>query len=97
MLRKQMPQNPMWKKMIKDTKWFQTYAGGTKKALIMEAQTHGGTQQVICIDGGTITQVEQEEMPRILSEAASDAAKSGVCLNTNMRTMSYVVFIEEFT
>ena len=33
--------------------------------------------QVICINGGPITQVEQEEMPRILSEARSDAAKSG--------------------
>ena len=57
----------MWKKMVKDTKWFQTYSGGTKKALIMEAQGAGGAElPVVCVDGGMITQVQQEEMPNIL-------------------------------
>jgi hypothetical protein len=37
-LRQIQPQNPMWKKMIKDTKWFDTYEGGSKKAVMMVAQ-----------------------------------------------------------
>eukprot|EP01048_Picozoa_sp_COSAG05_P027687 COSAG05_NODE_8200_length_727_cov_0.815287_2_plen_156_part_01 len=30
LLRKADPDNPTWKLMIKDTKWFQTYVGGVK-------------------------------------------------------------------
>ena len=42
--------NDMWKKMVKDTKWFQTYCGGVKKFLSALAQDHsGGMLLVICI------------------------------------------------
>jgi hypothetical protein len=51
-----------------------------KKFLSAEAQGSTGALPVICINGGMVTQVEQEEMPRILSEAAGDAQKSGVSL-----------------
>ena len=61
----------VWKKLIKDTKWFQTYCGAVKKAMMMEAQDYEGALDVICIHGGSITQVEQEEMPRLLGEASA--------------------------
>jgi hypothetical protein len=35
-------------------------------------------------------------MPRVLSEAASDAAKCGVTLRTSTRTMTYSAFLKEF-
>ena len=42
--------NPIWKSMIKDTKWFQTYCGGVKKFLSALAQEHEGiVLHVICI------------------------------------------------
>jgi hypothetical protein len=42
--------NDMWKKMVKDTKWFQTYCGGVKKFLSALAQDHsGGMLLVVCI------------------------------------------------
>jgi hypothetical protein len=91
------PDNTMWKKMIKDTKWFETYKGGTKKALIVEAQSAAGASLlVVCIDGGPITKVEQEEMSTILTDAKSDAAASGVTLNYNLQTMSYYTFVSKF-
>jgi hypothetical protein len=46
--------------------------------------------------GGPITQVEQEEMALILSEAKADASKSGVTLSTSLVTMEYCVFLERY-
>ena len=43
--------------------------GGVKKALAMEAQVSGDVLDVVCINGGPITQVEQEEMPSLLADA----------------------------
>ena len=50
----------------------------------------------VCLQGGMITQVEQEEMPRLLSEAKSDAEKSGVKLLYSSRNMSYCEFLEDY-
>ena len=62
-----------------------------------QAQEHPGvTLEVGCIDGGPITQVEQEEMLRILSEAKADAAKSGVKMNTRLATMNYCEFLSRY-
>jgi ankyrin repeat protein len=84
------------KELILGTKWFQAYTGGVKKFLSAEAQGFDGTQVIICIDGGTVTQVEQQEMSRILAEATADAKKSGVVLRTRMQTMSYCEFLRRF-
>ena len=46
--------------------------------------------------GGPITQVEQEEMPRLLKEAQADAKMLGVKLRTRMVTMEYADFLEEY-
>lgn len=46
--------------------------------------------------GGPITQVEQEEMALILSEAKADALKSGVTMSTSMVTMEYCDFLEKY-
>ena len=48
-----------------------TAHGQVKKAMMMEAQDYEGALDVICIHGGSITQVEQEEMPRLLGEASA--------------------------
>jgi hypothetical protein len=84
------------KELILGTKWFQAYTGGVKKFLSAEAQGFDDTQVIICIDGGTVTQVEQQEMSRILAEATADAKKSGVVLRTRMQTMSYCEFLRRF-
>ena len=75
----------------------QTAAASSKKFLASQAQEHpGATLEVGCIDGGPITQVEQEEMLRILSEAKADAAKSGVKMNTRLTTMNYCEFLSRY-
>lgn len=78
-----------WQQPIKDTKWFQTYSGAVKKSLCVLAQQVDGVIEVMCIDGGPITQVERATMPTLLYEAEQDSQKSGVVLQTNMRCMSY--------
>ena len=51
--------NDMWKKMVKDTKWFQTYCGGVKKFLSALAQEHsGGMLVVICIHVSSTRQIQ---------------------------------------
>ena len=54
------------------------------------------TLEVVCINGGPITQVEQEEMATILADAKADAAKSDVPMSTSMATMSYCQFLASF-
>eukprot|EP01048_Picozoa_sp_COSAG05_P002455 COSAG05_NODE_101_length_19100_cov_24.260144_8_plen_357_part_00 len=86
-----------WMTPIKGTKWFQTYKGGVKKALTMIQQERPGALLIVlCINGGPITQVEQLEMAAILSDAKTDAAKSGVSLLTELRTMSYHAFLKSY-
>ena len=59
-----------------------------------QAQEHPGvTLEVGCINGGPVTQVEQEEMAAILRDAKDDAAKSGVSMVTTLATMSYCQFL----
>ena len=75
--------------------------GGVKKFLMAQAQEHRDagrtvTLEVGCINGGPITQVEQEEMATILADARDDAAKSGVLMSPSMSTMSYCHFLARF-
>ena len=48
------------------------------------------------LQGGPITQVEQEEMAGILADAKADALKSGVTMNTNLVTMEYCDFLTRY-
>lgn len=57
---------------------------------------HGETEANGLSQGGPITQVEQEEMPRLLKEAQADAKMSGVDLRTRLVTMDYADFLEEY-
>ena len=51
---------------------------------------------MVLAQGGPVTQVEQEEMPRILTEAKSDALKKHVTMKTRMEVMDYTDFLEEY-
>ena len=46
--------------------------------------------------GGTITQVEAEEMAKIVKAALADAAKSGVQCRVQLTQMSYFDFLQKF-
>ena len=70
--------------------------GGIKNALKVAAQHNSGELlEVVCIPGGPITQVEQDEMPDILRGAKADAEKSGVALKYRHSTMAYADFLEQ--
>eukprot|EP01045_Picozoa_sp_COSAG04_P004677 COSAG04_NODE_208_length_20334_cov_13.999852_1_plen_2534_part_10 len=68
------------KAIFKVTDWFYGYQTSVKQAVKLEAQGFSGVLDIICIKGGPITQLEAEEMDRIMREAASDCAKSGIAV-----------------
>lgn len=68
------------KQIFKTTSWFYGYQTGVKNFVKAEAQDFNGVLDITCIQGGPITQLEADEMDRIMREAASDCAKSGIHL-----------------
>eukprot|EP01045_Picozoa_sp_COSAG04_P018744 COSAG04_NODE_1758_length_5668_cov_2.648411_2_plen_1402_part_00 len=63
---------------IKETVWFYGYTTAVKRCISLELQNFRGTLELICVDGGPVTQVEAQEMPRIVAEALHDAEVSGI-------------------
>ena len=67
-----------------------------KQAVKLEAQGFGGVLQVMCIKGGPITQLEAQEMARIMEEATRDCAKSDIILRYTITEVSYSGFVQQF-
>eukprot|EP01047_Picozoa_sp_COSAG01_P059771 COSAG01_NODE_7226_length_3297_cov_3.568793_3_plen_421_part_00 len=79
-----------WQYVIKDTKWFHAYEQMVKMALQqIQSEYPECTLEVVCLNGGPITQVEQREMPRILEGAVRDCRAKGVTLVYSMRCVDY--------
>ena len=53
-------------------------------------------QEVLCIHGGAITQLEQREMPAILRNARADAELCGVRCFLEVKPMSFCDFYQRF-
>ena len=84
------------KDVIKSTYWFTGYRTAAKAQMNLECQTFDGTLDVICIKGGPITDVEHEEMDRIVEEARQDAAKNGIQTNVQVKKISYYEFLHDY-
>eukprot|EP01045_Picozoa_sp_COSAG04_P008324 COSAG04_NODE_458_length_14025_cov_349.233735_2_plen_799_part_00 len=84
------------KAKIRETKWLYGYSTAAKALIKIESQGFGGVLEILCLEGGLITQVEAEEMQRIVNDAKKDAAKSHVKVRIQLRTMSYFDFVQEF-
>ena len=84
------------KELIKRTYWFTGYRTAAKAQMNLECQTFSGTLEVICIKGGSITDVEHEEMDLIIEEARHDAAKNYIQTNIQLTKISYVEFLREY-
>ena len=50
------------KGLIKSTYWFAGYQSAAKAQMKLECQSFDGTLEVICIQGGAITDAEHEEV-----------------------------------
>ena len=79
---------------IRRSHWFYGYQTAAKRCISLESQGFAGVLEILCIHGGLITQVEAEEMARIVREATADAAKSGVECRIELRQMSFCGFLE---
>eukprot|EP01043_Picozoa_sp_COSAG02_P008660 COSAG02_NODE_281_length_25776_cov_37.797998_18_plen_567_part_00 len=80
----------LWRFVIKDTKWFHAYKQMVKMALQqIQSEYPECRLEVVCVNGGNITQVEQQEMPRILQGAVLDCRAKGVPLVYSMRCVDY--------
>ena len=60
------------KQCVRETRWWEDFKSACKKAFGSQVQDWEHVR-VVCIKGGPITQVEQEEMPEILRLAEKDA------------------------
>ena len=56
----------------------------------------GCFQEVVCIHGGAITQLEQREMPTILRDARADAEQTGVRCFFDIKPMTFFDFVQKF-
>ena len=61
------------KEHVQRTRWWYGYCTAVKRCISLEAQNFEGLLELICIEGGPITAMEAEEVPRLLVEAAHDA------------------------
>ena len=85
----------MKKQIFKVTDWWYGYQTSVKQAVKLESQGFDGVLDVICIRGGLITQLEAAEMERIMKEAISDCAKSGITVRYTISYVSYRDFVLE--
>ena len=84
------------KMLIKSTYWFTGYRTAAKAQMNLECQTFNGTLEVVCIKGGPITDVEHDEMDRIIEEARHDATKNEIQTNIQLKKVSYYEFLCEY-
>eukprot|EP01043_Picozoa_sp_COSAG02_P022472 COSAG02_NODE_1169_length_14132_cov_85.570187_6_plen_1172_part_00 len=85
------------KKLIfKSTDWWYGYETSVKQAVKLESQGFGGVLDIACIRGGPITRLEAQEMPRIMEQAKSDCAKSGISVKYEISHVSYHKFLLEY-
>jgi len=84
------------KQIFKSTEWWYGYQTSVKQAAKLESQGFCGVLDVTCIRGGPITQLEAAEMERIMKEATSDCAKSGITLQYEISYVSYREFLLEY-
>jgi hypothetical protein len=78
------------------TDWFYGYQTAVKGAVKALSQSFDGELEIICLQGGFITQVEAAEMPRIMAEAKRDCAQSDVTVKYTITEMSYYDFLSEY-
>ena len=82
--------------LLKSTDWWYGYQTSVKQAVKLESQGFDGVLDVTCIKGGFITQLEAAEMERIMREATSDCAKSGITVKYAITEVSYCEFLSEY-
>eukprot|EP01045_Picozoa_sp_COSAG04_P018856 COSAG04_NODE_1779_length_5595_cov_1.888464_4_plen_1114_part_00 len=81
---------------VRKSEWMYGFKTAAKAIIRTESQGFDGLMEVLCINGGPVTQVEAEEMAGIIADAKADAAKSGVQVRIQLRQMSFFDFLAEF-
>ena len=84
------------KAKVRETQWLYGYITAAKRTISVESQGFDGVLTIVCINGGTITTVEGEEMQKVIVDAKKDAAKSDLKVRIELRTMEYCDFLREF-
>ena len=85
------------KEEIKKSDWFFGYTTAVKGRISTERQGFDGPIELVCIRGGLVTQAEQEEMPRIVSDAEADMRRNGIeSGDIRVLFMSYYDFRREY-
>ena len=84
------------KEQVRSSKWMYGFVTAAKKVISTESQGFAGKLVIVCIEGGFITQVEAEEMQKVVNLAKKDAGQSGVRCRIELRTMAYCDFLQTY-
>ena len=84
------------KELVKQTFWFVGYKAAAKAQMKLACQAFDGTVEIVCLKGGLVTDVEQEEMDTIIADGIEDAKKSGVECQIEKKVMSFYTFLQEY-
>ena len=85
--------------LVRSTGWYYGYQTRVQSTVLTELHGFNGILQVACINGGPVSQVEQQDVPAIVRDATLEAYRSdrGVCCAIEpLRNVSFARFCEEF-
>eukprot|EP01043_Picozoa_sp_COSAG02_P044819 COSAG02_NODE_4038_length_5874_cov_2.627661_2_plen_617_part_00 len=90
----------MAKKMILETSWWTSYEARVKTTIMTLAQDGNGPITALCIKGGMITTIEEEEMDGIIRKAKDDTkaqlGDENFVVEVTKKDMSYDQFLDEY-
>jgi hypothetical protein len=72
------------------------YCSSAKAQVKVISQKSAGLLEIICIEGGLVSQVEAEEMGSIIRQAKKDARLSDIKCRFKLTEMSYYDFLDQF-
>eukprot|EP01045_Picozoa_sp_COSAG04_P017588 COSAG04_NODE_1565_length_6321_cov_5.077306_9_plen_546_part_00 len=87
-----------WKdpEQIRKTDWMFGYKKAAEATIKFASQEFEGVLAIVCINGGLITQVEGEEMQKIVNKTKQNASKFRIKCRIELRIMEYCDFLQEY-
>ena len=76
--------------------WFKGYCERVKGQLLLMAQLPFTRVEVVCIEGGPISQLEARSMDKLTTDVQNDLATKGLQAQLDVSTISFAEFKQRF-
>ena len=85
------------KKSVEKSHWFAGYVQRLKGIALSKSQDKTVTLIIfLCVEGGPITQLEQQKIGEIVREAKADNAMKGITKEIEISLVSYKMFVDKY-